>query len=96
MNTNKMELSMKDLEMVNGSSFLPDQFTELEYGCCGIKVVNHFLKPNEYWWQGEDIGYFGAEKVMCFTTRKGRQPYSMEEAQEFINRLYDGGAQDFM
>ena len=88
MDTRTMELNTNEMEYISSGTFLPEAYSELEYGCVGIRVVKHTFLPNEYWWQGKNIGFMDSVKVVDFTANKGRQPYSMEECQAYINEKY--------
>ena len=81
MNTNTV--NMNEMEMANGGNFFPNKYTDIEYASCGIKVVNHTILSDEFWWQGENLSFINADKVMKFTIENGRQPYSLEEAKDY-------------
>ncbi len=92
MNTNRMELSMNEMEQVNGGNFWPNVYSESEYASVGIKVVNHIIAFDEFWWKGEDIGSNDADQVVYYFKKTGRVPESIEEAYTITQFRYtDGG-----
>ena len=86
------DVTVKDLEQVAGGNFLPNVYKESEYASVGIKVVDHIIAFDEFWWKGEDIGSNDAHRVVYFYKKTGRVPESVEEAYSIDKFTYtDGG-----
>ena len=83
------ELKPEEIEQVSGGNFLPNDYSDIEYTSCGITVIHHMLKFDEFIWQGKDIGFINANKVMYFTIHTGRQPYTVEEAKKMCEYSSD-------
>ena len=92
MKTDHMEITLEELEQVNGGNFFPNTYKESEYASCGIEVVNHIFAFDEFWWKGEDIGSNDADHVVYYFLKTGRVPESIEEAYTITPFRYtDGG-----
>ena len=77
----RTELTMNQMEQVNGGTFNDNKYKDLEYANAGIRCVSHLIACNEFWWNGNDIGHDNANAVVFFSKNNGgRQPASLEEA----------------
>ena len=56
MYTNRMKLMPEELEKAVGGTFTLNDYWQHEYEEAGIKVVNHFIEKDEFWWNGEISG----------------------------------------
>ncbi len=86
MENNRTEMKPEDLEQAAGGTFNPNKFTAGEYARAGIKVVTHLLAKDEFWWKGENIGEVGANTVMYFFEKTGKEPATLEQATLYMRR----------
>ena len=75
MNSNAKELNINEMEQVSGGTFDDNKYKDAEYEAVGIKIVSHWLAPNEFWWKGKNIGHTKANAVVLFNRHNGRQPH---------------------
>ena len=86
METSMTEMELKDLEKANGGTFTPNKYATDEYENAGIECITHFIAKDEFWWNGEDIGFENADTVMYFFEKNGFAPASLEQAVSFRRR----------
>ena len=82
---NVKQLSVDELESVTGGSFLPNSYSVEEYRACGIMVFKFMLEPDIFYWRGEKISSYSANKIMVFIEENGCQPDSVKQAEDYIS-----------
>ena len=85
MNSNNKELNPEELKPAAGGTFTWNFYKKQEYESFGIKVITHFFKKDEFWWNGKDIGEKGANSVVYYNRIKHCAPGSLDEAVSFFD-----------
>ena len=79
------EIKVNELDKVTGGNFLPNDYTEEEYRSYGIMVFKNMITPDIFIWKGQQISLFTANFIVFFVKRKGRQPDSLNELEDFLD-----------
>ena len=83
LNAELEQLTDDELEQVAGGTFTPNDFKPDVYNACGIKVVGHFFKKDEFWYKGKDIGHDDANAVVVYVAKYQKEPESLEDARKY-------------
>jgi len=75
------ELKAEEMEEAAGGTFDRDTYKQSQYENAGMTYVYHTFAPNEFWWNGTDIGHSNANAVVEYFLDHGKQPTSLEEAR---------------
>ena len=85
------QLTDDELDKIAGGTFTRNDFSDGFYNACGIKVVGHFFKKDEFWYKGKDIGHDDANAVVTYVAAHQKQPKSLEDARKYY-RDYSSGS----
>ena len=76
-------LTDDELEQVAGGTFTSNKFKPEVYEACGIKVIGHFFKKDEFWYNDKDIGHNDANAVVAYVAKYKKQPENLEQARAY-------------
>ena len=80
------ELNGEEMEQASGGTFDRDQYKQSQYEAAGMTYVYHTIAPNEFWWNGTNIGHACANLVVEYFQDHGRQPASLDEARSYARQ----------
>ncbi len=83
------QLNDDELDAVSGGTFIPHEFLDVYYERAGIKIVNHFWKKDEFWYNGKNIGHEKATAVALYFHHNKKFPNSVEQAVSWRKNCYD-------
>ena len=79
-------LTDEQLEQIAGGTFTPNEFDYDVYDACGIKVIGHILKKDEFWYKGKDIGHNDANAVVAYVAKYQKHPENLEQARKYYEQ----------